>query len=970
MEKKFRQLGSLITLFFLAPQSLVADTPLWIEIDQKSDSGVCIFQEFVLEEIPDSAEIFGQVDSAIAKIFINNTELAQHQPFQKPFQVDCRSLLKVGNNVVGVCAKAVDGPSACFCRLDMKSAGQLKSILTDQNWKVAASNQLDWPALDSNRPWTRATTLGTVANFPWGDHVDSLTVSPLEDYTQWKRAQNIDSATQTAMFDFPEGFDLQLLRTANPGEDSWIGIAFDPQGRLIIAKEKKGLLRLTLSANDSEIKTEVINESLRECRGLLFAGEDLFAMANNDKALFRLRDVDGNGTYEEVLKLAEIRGDVGHGRNEMALDSDGKILAIFGDAVFEPENVSQLPPAMTFPTKIDQARSGFLASFDPSENTWEVLVRGLRNPYGVAVNKRGDVFTYDADAEYDMGAPWYRPTRIDHLIPGADFGWRRVTGQWPPYNPDRPDIPQPTLDIGKGSPTSVTFGYGSHFPAQYDQALYAVDWAYGRIVAVHLSPWGASYAAKAETFLRGRPANITDLEIGPDGAMYFVTGGRGTQSAIYRLSYVGTHPQSPPKSKQQVNREKHADSSRNIRQRLEQLRGTNPSKTIETAWPFLNSHDPWIRHAARVAIESQPVDLWANRSLNEQNVNRRVESLLALVRQGTIEQYPSIINSLNQLALNELTAGRLQAVIFIYNRCLDDVPSTQHQEIVGKLNSLYPHSRFEVNKPLSLLLQKLNANNFVARTIPMLEKATGQQQRMHYLLVLRNVDQGWNEHFRKTYFQHLSLARENIGGDGMPKFVRLIEDESLAMIPKQEREQYQTILAQNSLEQLLEATPDSPRDFVKEWKREDLAKEAGGRVPDIVHGEKMFAAARCIVCHRHSGQGGSIGPDLSSIASRFSHTDILTSILEPSKVVAEKYRSHQFRLVDGRVMTGQVLPQIDYRSPNLRVAIDPLDPRKIVEIEKQSIEQSQLSKTSPMPKGLLNFFTREEILDLLAYLRK
>ena len=91
-----------------------------------------------------------------------------------------------------------------------------------------------------------------------------------------------------------------------------------------------------------------------------------------------------------------------------------------------------------------------------SSGNWSAA--GLRNPFGVAFNPAGDLFTYDADAEFDMGTPWYRPTRIVQLLTGADYGWRGVTGKWPPYFADHPDNAPATLDIGRGSPTAVAFG--------------------------------------------------------------------------------------------------------------------------------------------------------------------------------------------------------------------------------------------------------------------------------------------------------------------------------------------------------------------------------------------------------------------------------------------------------------------------------------------------------------------------------
>src|SRR5206468_8516218 len=95
--------------------------------------------------------------------------------------------------------------------------------------------------------------------------------------------------------------------------------------------------------------------------------------------------------------------------------------------------------------------------------------------------------------------------------------------------------------------TGIEFGTTSRFPSPYDEALFIADWAYGRILAIHLTPTGASYTATSELFISGRPMNVTDLTFGPDGAMYFITGGRGTQSGLYRVSYDG--PKVQPKSK-------------------------------------------------------------------------------------------------------------------------------------------------------------------------------------------------------------------------------------------------------------------------------------------------------------------------------------------------------------------------------------------------------------------------------------
>src|SRR5262249_8812137 len=155
----------------------------------------------------------------------------------------------------------------------------------------------------------------------------------------------------------------------------------------------------------------------------------------------------------------------------------------------------------------------------------------------MAFNPDGELFTWDSDMEWDIGAPWYRPTRVNHCVSAGEYGWRSGSAVWPTYYPD--SLPT-TLDVGLGSPTGMKFGTSAKFPLRYQRALFAADWAYGRILAIHLTPLGASYEGTFETLVTGKPLNVTDLDFGPDGAMYFITGGRGTPSTLYRLTYSGT----------------------------------------------------------------------------------------------------------------------------------------------------------------------------------------------------------------------------------------------------------------------------------------------------------------------------------------------------------------------------------------------------------------------------------------------
>src|SRR5690606_36615141 len=124
-------------------------------------------------------------------------------------------------------------------------------------------------------------------------------------------------------------------------------------------------------------------------------------------------------------------------------------------------------------------------------------------------------------------------------------------------------------NLGVGSPTGVKFGTKSKFPEKYRKALYAMDWSYGRIFAVHLRPHGASYTGDYEVFVKGKPLNVTDLEFGKDGAMYFTTGGRGTQSGLYRVSHVGRAGATRTSSESSgiISAEKAAAATRDLRRK-------------------------------------------------------------------------------------------------------------------------------------------------------------------------------------------------------------------------------------------------------------------------------------------------------------------------------------------------------------------------------------------------------------------
>ncbi|MCS5608567.1 MAG: PQQ-dependent sugar dehydrogenase, partial [Alphaproteobacteria bacterium] len=306
--------------------------------------------------------------------------------------------------------------------------------------------------------WSGTKNLGDLGQEKWWN-VPPLVIGEADDYTQWKRASNAKAGTDPSSFEILPGYKVELLRSAGKDENSWVSLAFDPDGRLTIAREDKGLIRYTFSRDRKKIiRVESINDDLKECRGLLYAHDSLYVHANNSKGLYRLRDTNGDDQFDEKKLLHSSDGGAGHGRNDLALGPDGKIYAIHGDSINLPKRIPDLTSPLRKKFQPFRNNEGHVLRMDAEGGNKEIFCAGMRNPYGIAFNTDGEAFTYDADAEFDMGTPWYRHTQVKHLTSGADFGWRAVTGSWPSYFPDHPDNTQATLDIGKGSPTGVKFG--------------------------------------------------------------------------------------------------------------------------------------------------------------------------------------------------------------------------------------------------------------------------------------------------------------------------------------------------------------------------------------------------------------------------------------------------------------------------------------------------------------------------------
>ncbi len=162
------------------------------------------------------------------------------------------------------------------------------------------------------------------------------------------------------------------------------------------------------------------------------------------------------------------------------------------------------------------------------------------------------------------------------------------------------------------------------------------------------------------------------------------------------------------------------------------------------------------------------------------------------------------------------------------------------------------------------------------------------------------------------------------------------------------------------------ALPDVAGDKLAEsrYKYGDLLaylEKGEGRHGDPARGRRVFDKAQCVKCHRYGKEGEGVGPDLTTLSKRFKRGDVLESIVYPSKVISDQYRSTTIVTKKGRPITGLAAPQGD------AVTVLLSDGTKVT-LRKDEIEQQFASLVSVMPEKLLDPLDLREIADLFAFL--
>lgn len=801
-------------------------------------------------------------------------------------------------------------------------------------------------------------------------------------------------------------FELEKLVHVPRSMGSWVALTSAPNGTLIASDQgDSGLFRITPGKRGEQTKVEKLPVELSGAQGLLWAFDSLYAVVNGGRqsGLHRITDSDGDGELDHVEYLMHVEGGGEHGPHAVILSPDQQSLFICsGNHTKLPQEISgsRIPrnwdEDLLLPRRWDAnghaagilAPGGWICKVDPSGKHWEVFSIGYRNEYDIAFNADGELFSYDADMEWDLGSPWYRPTRVVHATSGSEFGWRSGTGKWPAYYED--SLPS-AVDIGPGSPVGIVFGYGAKFPAKYQKALFILDWTYSTIYAVHMTPDGASYRGEKEDFITGQPLQVTDATIGADGALYFAAGGRGTQSSLYRVTYVGTESTAPVDSTNATGL-----PARQLRHRMEAFQGEEQSTNLDALDEIiaqLGNPDRFIRYAARVALEARPINAWRDRALNQDSPWAIINGVIAVARQGSPSDRTAALTALRAIGnypLDETQSlAALRAIQLIFAR-LGQPTEEQRQAVLKALKPLYPSSSDPINAELVQLLVYLDDPDVVNTTLQLMSQLGDEPipdwgylverhkgyggtvgkllenmpplRAIHFAVALRNQKSGWTQDSRRKYLQFFIDAAQHPGGNSYAKFLSQFRDDAMSPLSPAEKVALDDVASIS----LMTAPPkvNPPKGPGRKWTTtEALPVVSKLSKRNFEQGRNLFHATQCAKCHRLNGEGGAIGPDLSTAGRKYPLPDLLDALIEPSKAISDQYGSEQVLTTDGQVLVGRVV-RIDGK---LHVYTADADaPPKI--IDEKDVEQTMPSKVSQMPTALLDTLNEEELSDLVAYL--
>ncbi|MBL8750192.1 MAG: DUF1080 domain-containing protein [Planctomycetes bacterium] len=974
-----------------------APPPSWIW-DERAEDGEEVFfrRTFAVGRAPTAARLAVTCDDH-CRVFVNGDRVAASDEWEAPIVVDVTPALAAGENVLAVHGSNDRGPAALAARLTWREGDTDRELVSDAAWLCNDDDPDGWNTVGFDAAkWKTATVHAAIDGPPWaGGLRGGAFAAGRDDEPQVAVPDTVVTAADGSLVEALHLCDVPR------SSGSWVSLCADPKGRLYASAEGGGLFRVTPARALGETTTiERVPVDLGGCHGLLWFRDSLYAVQNGGASgLWRLTDTDGDGVLDRKELLRALDGEGEHGPHSVVTAPDGEnLLVLCGNHTKLPElAASRVPtdwredrllPRLEDPNDYWEGISppgGWVCLVDPDGKRWELLCCGFRNPYDLAVLPNGLVVVFDADMEWDMGLPWYCPTRLLAVESGVDYGWRIGSAKW---CVDWPDAPPPLLDVGPGSPTGMAV-----VPGLPGGGLVALDWTFG---TVHLGgqPW-----------LVGAPLPLTDVASVPGSAgrstVYLLTGGRGLPSSLIAVEAAAKDEDWLTRSLLAIPQwgecgswpERETRASTAILDEAQRHQRRSPT-----------SLSPWWRpdwQRARAALERLPVAEWRGVALaaDAADPQRFVCGLLALARQGGRADLQPVLDALGRAKFASLPHADRLAWLRVHALALLRLgPATAEQNaaVADRLLPLFPTGDEREDGDLAELLAFVEAKGFLDKAVPLLSPMrpsppaawaetasrnptyggviaamiaspppTGQ---IAIANALRTVKTGWTIEQRRTFFAFVAAARTRKGGSSYDGYLKSIANAAWATCAPDERT---TLAAAHSasIAERPKFASRPPKGPGRGWTLTDadalLRQPLDGE--DVAAGRDLFHAASCASCHFFAGEGGNHGPDLTSLAAKFSARDVFESIVEPSRAVGDQYAGSVLTKRDGSALFGFVAKAFRGDAEVFEVVSADAN-AAVVRVPGADVAKVERSPLSPMPAGLVNGMSAGELRQLLAFL--
>ena len=413
------------------------------------------------------------------ELFLNGKRVGEGTSDQGIVSFEVGDRLRKGANVVAVRVSNRKGVTAGLAlRLNVLKQDQKElTFVSDGSWRTSLSPLPLWNLNSySDRRWSSAKPVGEFSDFvsrqlsqvgaSQGPRKDSQAgKSQPSQMTQAKpRSANTlptDNVGGNALrtitnlpksggnLEVPREFELEQI-AGNQDVGSLIAMTFNEFGHMIAASEGGSLLLVYDKDKDGRFDTiREYADSVKNCQGILAMNGNVFVVGTGPQGLglYRLRDANRDGFLDETKLVLGFKGEnLEHGPHGLILGADGYLYGVVGNHTELDVKVDPASPYRDFyegdlvqPKLEDpsghaagiKAPGGLVFRTDGEGNQVEIVAGGLRNAYDLAINAAGEIFTHDSDMESDLGTSWSRPTRLYHVVPGAEFGWRSGWSKWP-----------------------------------------------------------------------------------------------------------------------------------------------------------------------------------------------------------------------------------------------------------------------------------------------------------------------------------------------------------------------------------------------------------------------------------------------------------------------------------------------------------------------------------------------------------